>query len=251
MLIFDIETGPVSTSRLRELLPAFDPSSIDEPGEFDPASVKLGQLKDQTKIDAKIEAARSKHAAEVAGWSQKLIDSESAYWKNAVDKAALSAHTCEVVAIGYRNTEGATVIDHIIDHPEPNILQRFWTQFMRMRNAHRKLIGFNSNRFDVPILARRSWICGIEVPTDVFTPTGYLSPVFVDLMKMWACGVYGESISLDMVCRAAGIGGKPDDCTGAMFHEMLRNPETFDAAINYLRNDLMMTANLAAKLGVI
>ena len=46
-VIFDIETGPLPIERIKEILPPFDPESLgNPPGEFDPKSVKTGNLKD-------------------------------------------------------------------------------------------------------------------------------------------------------------------------------------------------------------
>lgn len=249
-LIFDIETEPLAVDQLKQILPPFE-GNRQRPGEFDPKAVKVGNLKDDAKIAQKIEAARQAHADELAGFNAKCKADEAAYWQGAYDKAALAAETGAVCAIGYRNDAGTVVIDHILETPEDAMLRRFWEQFSRCRKSQRPLIGFNSNRFDVPFLARRSWIVGVPVPASITTPTGYLCPTFVDLMDRWQCGDRREWISLNKVCRAMGLGAKPDDCSGSQFHQLLRLEGGHEAAINYLRNDLEMTFNLAVRLGVL
>lgn len=250
MLIFDIETEPLSRQQLREILPPWG-FGVSPPSPFDPGSVKTGNMKDEKKIAEKIEAARKAHQAEVDGHAAKMKEDEQRYWDVAYQKAALSAETGAVCAIGYRNDKGTVVIDHIIDTPEVVILSRFWEKFSGCRISNRSMIGFNCNRFDVPFLARRSWIQGVPVPDGLFTPTGYLCHLFVDLMLRWQCGDRQASISLDRACRAMGIPGKPDDCTGEQFHQMLRLEGGHEAALRYLENDLAMTFSLAQRLGVL
>lgn len=251
MLIYDIETEPLAVDDLKAVCDPFDSSTIKYPGKFDPSAVKMGNLKDEAKRQAKIDDARAAHEKAVAEYELNLRNGEEAYWAAIRDKAALCATTGRVCAIGYRNDSGTVVLDHILDRPEPELLRRFWEQFAKCRAARREMVGFNSNRFDVPFLARRSWVHGIAVPPAIFTPTGYLCPTFVDLLDRWQCGDRRTYVSLNRACRALGIGGKPDDCTGSQFHELLRLQGGHEAALNYLANDLEMTFRLAERLGAL
>ena len=75
-LVFDIETGPLPDDVLKERVPPFD--EPPRPGKFDPVTVKLGNLKDEDKIKAKIEAAKKAHAALEAGSSFDKVAKEIA-----------------------------------------------------------------------------------------------------------------------------------------------------------------------------
>lgn len=252
MIIFDIETKPLPMEQLRAVSQPFDPSTFGpRPGEFDPSTVKTGNIKDEAKIAAKIAEAKAAHEERAARYDDDLAQAEARYWSDIQDKAALSAETGAVCAIGYANDTGAMAIDHEFDHSEEELLRRFWSKFATARKANRQMIGFNSNRFDVPFLVRRSWYVGVSVPQSVFTVTGYVCTTFMDLMDRWQCGDRRSYVSLDKVCRAAGLQGKPDDCTGAMFHQMLADEATREIAIEYLKNDLKMTLALARKMEVI
>lgn len=250
MLIFDIETEPLPEDQLRQVADPFDPATFPHPGEFDPGGVRLGNIKDPAKRRAKIEKARAEHAKAVADYEQNLAQAEADHWTGIRDRAALCATTGRVCAIGYRNARGALHVDHALEIDEAEMLARFWAKFETCRTQGRSLVGFNSNRFDVPFIARRSWACGVSVPDALLTPTGWLNPSFVDLMTIWQCGDRRASVSLGKACAALGIQHrKPTECTGADFHRMLRGSDEESAiALQYLVNDLEMTFALAEKL---
>lgn len=250
MLIFDIETRPLPVDQLQAILPPYK-SDLVHPGEFDPASVKVGNLKDQAKIEQKVESARQEHEARAARFDQDCIEAEAKHWDEQFAKAALAPETGRVCAIGFLSDAGRAGM--LFDHSstEEQIIRQFWKQFAKCRTTSRPMVGFNSNRFDIPFLVRRSWYLGIDVPGSVFTPTGYVGQTFIDLLDRWQCGDRRQWISLDVVCRVCGLPGKPDDCTGAMFYSLLDDPETRPIAESYLRNDLEMTIGLARQLQVL
>lgn len=247
-LVFDIETGPASREHLTKILPPFE--APPSPGEFDPASVKTGNLKDESKVKAKIEDARRKHEAEATNWSQRCEEMEKKYWDEHVGRAALSPITGQVLAIGYRGN--GVKFDYVSeDRSERDLLSQFWTMFRSCYRQPRQLVGFNIGNFDVPFLVQRSWILDLQVPPEVLTASGYLDPIFVDLMRVWSAGVRNGFVSLDAVCAACGLGKKPEGVSGAMFADLFHNPETRELALDYLSNDLEMTFRLAERLGVI
>ena len=252
MLIFDIETRPLPLDRLKQVVPPFA-SQLQHPGEFDPGSVKIGNIKDPEKIDAKIELAKREHESRAAKFADDVVEEESRYWSDIQSKAALEAELATVCAIGYTNPGGKIAIDLDLEMPEEQIIRRFWQKYESCRSASpvRNIVGYNSHRFDIPFLVRRSWNLDIQVPPGVFTPTGYVGHVFVDLLDRWQCGDRRAYVKLDKLCRANGLPGKPDDCTGALFHELVSNESTRSAAIGYLENDLVMTLGLARKLQLI
>lgn len=255
-LAFDIETSPQPIDKLKAILPPWNPDSVGpHPGEFDPKSVKLGNLKDQAKIDEKIEEANKKHVAAIADYYKKKDGGAAAYWEAILQDAALSAVTGQVVAIGYQGNKTTThlAIDGTSEH---HLLTQFWKIYKQSRTERRSMVGFNIKQFDVPFIAQRSWMLGIEVPATLITPPGrYLDSLFVDLDEIWKCGNRGWAKpghgSLDTICKALGLVGKPDDCSGAEFSKLLYGtPEQRAAAVRYLEGDLRMTAELAERLGI-
>lgn len=280
-IIFDIETGALPREQALSLVDAFRPYQPLEPWQdwppFDPAEVKLGNTKDENKIKEKIEAARDKYATDQAKakaeHERKLATAEAdyaaekvAYEDKALEKAALSALTGQVLAIGYLNPalESPVCIETQGDRFNENqLLERFWKRWQKAEGS--RWIGFNSNRFDVPFLVQRSIILGVSVPAQVLNLSGgkiYLSPSFIDLMPVWLCGVYGATfVSLDKLGTALDCGCKADCTTvdpatgevvpvsGKDFAKLLAaDPEK---AREYLANDLKVTLGVAQRLGVV
>lgn len=210
-VVFDIETGPVAD--LEDRMP-----------DFDPESVKLGNIRDPDKKRDKIAAAEERHR------------------KNFIERAALSAATGQILAIGYLGVgadDEEPLIEAVPDLSEEEIIANFWRRSVR-------LIGFNIFNFDLPFLVRRSWLLSVVVPADIRQGRSW-STQFVDLAEIWRLGVPGEHISLNNLCLAGQIGEKNGD--GAMFAETLVADR--EKAMEYLTNDLEMTFAAAQMLAVI
>ena len=251
-VVFDIETEPLPDDDLMRVCEPFNPASVPHPGEFDPDSVKIGNIKDPLKKQQKINEAEIAHIKAVENHAETVRKATLSHWQEIRDKAALDATTGAVCAIGYKSREDSEKIQTVLDATEADLVAGFWEVAAKMRTQQRKMIGHYSNSFDVPFLVRRSWILGIAVPDWITTPTGYLNPMFVDTMAVWQVGNRRDSIKLDRLARALDCGSKPDDCTGAHFYMMLRGDGAErEAAIDYLRNDLQMPFLIARKLRLI
>lgn len=261
MIIWDIETEALPLDEIQGFMPempAFDPSTVPGivTGEFNPASVKLGNTKDEAKIAAKIEEARAAHEAAKANAANliaqakadhaaKIVDLKAEF----IDRAALSATTGRILCIGYLSLEkNKFVIDHG-DGEETKILTGFWSQYQKCRQSQRKMVGLNIYDFDLPFIARRSWILGIDVPATVFDGR-YLDRIFVDLRKQWLFGQYGAGTKsdFDTLGKAFGTGGKNGQ-SGADFSRLWHEDRA--AAIAYLESDLRQPAAWAARMGLI
>lgn len=253
-LIFDIETGPLPDEQLKAFLPAFEPPK--HPGEFDPAAVKVGNLKDDAKIAAKMEEARAAHAQALADYSITCLEAEAKHWQDFADKAALSPVTGRILAIGYCCTEKnqASVSENKGEvDGELKLLQAFWRQYAKSIKSNRKIVGANILDFDLPFICRRSLILGIEIPRGAFDGR-YFNSIFVDLRKWWLFGQHQTSCpsSLDYISRALGVGGKPEGVTGADFAKLWFGSESEKhSALEYLLNDLSMTKEVGLRLGAV
>jgi hypothetical protein len=243
-VIFDIETGPLDREVIAarsKPFPAFEP-----PAPFDPEKVKYGNTTDEGKRNAKLDAEREKHAKSREQADLDYVIACDEYFDNLCKKAALSALTGQVLAVGYRTVAGTDSTIMCDVGTENEILSAFWVKYSASKSQNDRMIGFNSNYFDVPYLIQRSWINNVPIPGGVFDGR-YLSRNFVDLMDHWSCGVRGNKVKLDFVANALGIEGKTG--SGADFADLLI--EDREAALNYLRNDIRVTWEVALRMGVI
>jgi predicted PolB exonuclease-like 3'-5' exonuclease len=156
-------------------------------------------------------------------------------------KAALSAQTGRVLVVGLWQ---AGTVD-FLQGDEESMLADFWQQYKRTSPC--TWIGWNSRRFDLPFLLRRSWILGVDV--DPFVMTGrYFNRRFQDAMEWWDCFQHDSeagSSSLNAVSKSLGLAGKTG--SGAEFAMLYAADKK--AALDYLKNDLVMTASVAEIIG--
>jgi len=258
MLVFDIETGGLDDKELAAICPEFIPPP--HPGTFDPASVKIGNLKDQSKIDAKIEEAKIAHAAAVENYDRDRIALAEQHFAAFRDKAALDATTGRVVAIGYQAADSGKVAISDGKGEEATVLAEFWGKYQKCRQqpgSPRKMVGCNIFGFDLPFLIRRSWMNGVDVPSTVVSNRRYFDQLFVDLREVWLLGQrWGDcGSSLDTMARALGVGEKRDGVNGVKGADFARlwvgTAEERALAVAYLKNDLELTAGVAKRLGVV
>ena len=221
MIVFDIETGPLPDEQLSPLIP-----------EFDPSEIKCGNLKDPEKIAAKIAEAKELHEQEF------------------VSKAALSAITGRVLAVGYQSIENGRVVIDDGKGEERTLLTNFWQRYEKCRGERRRMVGHNCLSFDVPFMMRRSWTLDVAVPATVLDKGRWLdTSVFGDTMSLWAAGGR-DFVKLDLLARAFGVGAKTDGVGGGDFHKLWHGTEQEKSkAIEYLKNDLEITARVAVKMG--
>ncbi len=252
MIVFDIETGPLAREVVLDRIKDFVPEK--PPGKFNPDAVKIGNLKDQAKITAKIEAEREKHDKLVANYKNNVAIAKEEYEKNAVDRAALSAITGEVLAIGYKSEKAVvTRVAGFDGLTEIDLLVEFWTRYQTCIGPARKLVGHNIFFFDLPFLIQRSWINDVTVPVGVIDRDRFWNErIFIDTMKKWTLGRYGENEKLDTLSKLFGGAGKPEGMDGSMFADLIKgDKEQQKAAIDYLISDLDNTWITATSMGVV
>lgn len=189
--------------------------------QFNPDKVKLGNVTDPKKIEAKIEEARCEF---VAG-------------------AALDARLARVALIGF-NVDG--VVSWLDGLDESEILTGFWATCQEyVWEKKYKLVGYFIEGFDLPFLRRRSWLLGVKVPPWIYNDRGYVDGSFIDLHKLWQCGDRMASTNgLDGLCKAFGVPGKTGD--GRDFAKLWETDKT--AAKAYCAADLAATYELARRM---
>jgi len=211
-ILFDIETGARPQTELDAIRPEFEAPR---------------NLKDPAKIAAAIEEKQDEWLA----------------------KAALCASTGRVVAIGVCTLPSNVTSIIGTENPadEARVIADFW--HIVRKNPRARLVGFNSNSFDLPFLLRRSLLLGVPFPADI-RDGRYWNRRCIDLMEAWTLGIYGERISLERLSKAFGLEGKNGH--GTDFCRLWEgSPQERSEARAYLLNDINLTARLAVKLGVV
>ena len=234
-IYFDIETGPLPESELLPMLPPFDASEV-----------RVGNLKDEAKIAAKIAEAELNHR------------------RDFIDRAALDATTGRVIAIGLltltphprplspsdaervaaTGREQIGEVEIIGDDDEAATLREFWKRWKWEDGRPVEFVGFNVLQFDLPFLVRRSWKLRVPVPAGLRRGR-YWGDGILDLRDVWQLGDRQARGSLDAIARHLGIGGKNGD--GKEFAKLWQSDR--QKAVAYLKNDLELTARIAESLG--
>ena len=230
--IFDIETKPDS-----------EVSILANAKPFDKSDVKLGNLKDPDKIEAKLEKA------------------EVEYKNSLLDKAALDPHTSSICAIGI-NLNATSKVIHLADPKEENILKEFWELYNDSTRKWAYWSGSNTKEsFDPRHIIVRSWKLGVNTPWGLVSQNGWLTDKFVDIAQTYLfggkfpsfCSADNCAKQLNLIGKESGCGIvlskedlKQDGVEGKNFHEILdSNPKL---AIKYLTNDVCIERAIAERI---
>ena len=210
-IAFDIETIP-NTSMI-DRLPA--------------PEVKTGNLKDQAKIDEKIQEAR----------------------KAQIEKMALSPLygrlCCFCVYDGNGEISTGTCIEAETDAEETRILE---CAFMAL--AETRVITYNGSAFDLPFLYRRAVILGVS-PREFDLPPlekmlkRYDNDRHVDLMNVW-CG-YGGFEKLDTL-SALILDDHKVEIDFHDFPELIKTEEGRQKLVSYCSHDVELTYRLYSRI---
>lgn len=258
ILAFDIETGPADEEFIRKYMKPYE--APPHPGEFDPASVKYGNMTDPAKRQAKLEGAKEKHAEAVAKWERDTANGDELTFQAAIEQAALSPILGRVLAIGYYGPDYNKGVMRIVgrsnEASEIKMLTDFWEIYKEKRREGWIKAGFNIHSFDLPFIAQRSWILGVPVPLNSVLAKGKWvdDETFVDLRKIWNLNQNGFGCSavksdLRNVSSILGVHSKTDGMSGGDFWKMWQgSDEDRKKAITYLRDDMLATYGVAERL---
>jgi predicted PolB exonuclease-like 3'-5' exonuclease len=214
-LTFDIETIP------RQDLPD------DLKPQFDPESVKIGNIKDQAKIDEKIEAARKE------------------FEEGLVKKMSLDPDLCEVVIVSFYDGERIESVG--LKNDEYDTVYEAWARIIPAYQNRIPLISYNGIGFDLPVLLHAAM--RLDVPVDPYmysflTPR-YDSVYHYDLMQILAGWDRTRWKSLDFYIKLFSLGSKTGD--GSQVYGLWQAKE-YDKIREYCEHDVTLTAALFERI---
>lgn len=217
-LALDIETAPQEGKE-----------ELFQEVAFDMNSVKTGNMKDQEKINAKIESARIKHE----------IDQEKAR-QEFQDKSALSWTTGRITCICLY---GDDISRSFCWDDEKTIINGFWSylkSFSEQSEGEFQLLTWNGYNFDMPYINMRSLINGMQ-PIPGLRGSRYPRPMDRHIDVSAICTDRGKMMSLNSAASALLGIEKTGDGKEAI--ELWKN-QKLEELQSYCMNDCKLTYDL-------
>lgn len=207
----------------------------------------------------------------ISGWMEQ---DKANYGKDVLEKAALHAETAHVVVVGFMKNgkvEQLTWTELGLGDGHKHDAVKFTTEsellehaFMRLNEGgfertsewtisrvlqDHKIMAWNMT-FEISMLVKRAWILGVPVPKTIFNPASrYPVPDrFLCLMKTWQAGDFKAPFTgLNVALKQTGLGEKTGN--GADFGKLWAADKA--AALEYNRQDLLLEAKLAERMGLL
>ncbi|MEQ8924699.1 MAG: 3'-5' exonuclease [Fulvivirga sp.] len=131
---------------------------------------------------------------------------------------------------------------------EKELLEEFKSILSKM-NSDLLLCAHNGKEFDVPYLSRRMLVNGIALP-DALNLSGKKpwEVNHLDTMDMWKFGDWKHYTSLDLLAGIFGIESSKSDMDGSMVNGVYHKENGLDEIADYCIQDVIVTAQLYAKL---
>lgn len=156
-----------------------------------------------------------------------------------------------VIGLGYFHQEGEEIqlrTKVLKSKDEKEILETFKAILSKM-NSDVRLCAHNGKEFDFPYLSRRMLINGISLP-DALNLSGKKpwEVNHMDTMDMWKFGDWKHYTSLDLLAAIFGIESSKTDMDGSMVNAVYYEEDNLDKIGDYCLQDVIVTAQLFAKL---
>jgi hypothetical protein len=169
--------------------------------------------------------------------------------RDALAKAALDIDLGRIVALGSSHGSSDVIVALARDEQdEADILRAFWARVTASNTYNRPtLIGFNCLGYDLPLMLRRSLYLGVQAPR--FQMGKYRHDGIEDLMLSLSFDGAVKYRGLSFYCRRFGL-DVPDETSGAQI-AALHAAGDWDGIANHCRCDVLKTAALARRVGVL
>lgn len=214
-LIIDIETIP--------------DENVEKP-KFDESSVRVGNLKDEAKIKAKIEEEKSK------------------YNDGLTKKMSLSSNYARILSLGYILFTGDNSIkDKAVvygENSDIDILHHL--QKIYYENDIQLVIGWNCKNFDIPVLWKRYVLNKMICPFNyMIYLSKYNTTHCLDLMYVWNAYDYGK---LKDCCDRLDIKSK-SGMDGSMIYDAWKDGKQREIC-EYNMEDCLSTLEIYKRLNI-
>ena len=170
------------------------------------------------------------------------------------DRAGIWAEFGKIICIsvGYFKFQGdvRTFRTTTFHGEETKLLKEFKNLLITHFSSTKHLLcGHNAKEFDIPYIARRMIIDGIELPykLNLFGKKPWEVP-HLDTMELWKFGDYKHFTSLKLLANILGIPSPKQDIDGSMVRDVYYNEKDLDRIIIYCELDVVTTAQVFLRL---
>ncbi|RZJ68433.1 MAG: 3'-5' exonuclease [Flavobacterium sp.] len=115
--------------------------------------------------------------------------------------------------------------------------------------AQHILCGHNAKEFDIPFIARRMIILGIQLPEklNLFGKKPWEVP-HLDTLELWKFGDYKHFTSLKLLTKILGIPSSKGDIDGSQVAHVFYVEKDIDRIITYCEKDVIATAQVFLRM---
>ncbi|MDB4292922.1 3'-5' exonuclease [Maribacter sp.] len=170
------------------------------------------------------------------------------------DRAGIWAEFGKIICIsvGYFQFQGdnRTFRTTSFHGEETTLLKEFKNLLITNFSSTKHLLcGHNAKEFDIPYIARRMIIHGIELPykLNLFGKKPWEVP-HLDTMELWKFGDYKHFTSLKLLANILGIPSPKQDIDGSMVRDVYYKENDLDRIIVYCELDVVTTAQVFLRL---
>jgi uncharacterized protein YprB with RNaseH-like and TPR domain len=209
-------------------------------------------FQDLDQVKQKLWEQKSAYKRRFEAKDDKEITAED-YYKNAGIWAEFGKIIC--ISVGYFNfsvheDEYEFRIKSFYGDEEMDILIEFANLLNTYFNSPRQLIcGHNIKEFDIPYMARRLLIKGIQLPKilNLFGKKPWEVP-HLDTLELWKFGDYKHFTYLKLLTEILGIDSPKDDIDGSQVREVYYEENDLDRIVKYCEKDVIAVAQVLLRL---
>ena len=175
------------------------------------------------------------------------ISAEDFYPERAGVMAEFGKIIC--ISIGMMDKNETLKIRSFSSNDEKNLLDEFGQIFNSPRLMNVILCAHNGKEFDLPWVARRFLINGLEPPApfQMFGKKPWEVP-HLDTMELWKFGDYKSFISLELMAHIFNVPTPKDDIDGSMVAEIYYKERDLPRIVAYCEKDVLTLANIFRRL---
>lgn len=187
-------------------------------------------------------------------WFQKRFpeDADKPIGEMFVNRSALVAEFSKIVcvSVAFVMENGETKIQSYNDPDEKKLLTEVQKLLFRIGELGFWLCGHNVKGFDIPVLAKRMIMNGLQPPK--ILPGAGVKPWEVkalDTRELWQYGSYATIASLELMCVCLGVeSSKTMEVTGNKVHDAFWIKKDYEGIKKYCEKDVLVLIDVIKKI---